>query len=195
MATRLVVSGSVYRAVRSDRRATPLSAAGSLQRSGRYHRAGTFAVLYFALERETVLYETGQRLRTAAGLYDTAVLTHETVEIAVHLLHVVDLTDATVVESLGTSLQELTGSWELYADDRAGAPTQVLGETAFATGTISSLRYPSARHSGRANLAVFPARLGPDESLEVVGCARGAETYLTGTLEGPSRSVHRPKRT
>lgn len=84
---------------------------------------------------------------------------------------VVDLCDASVQATLGTSFQELTGDWATPQANflaRLGAlpPTQVLGQAAHDSGVIHGLCFPSAKNpGGGVNVVVFKDRLvagGPD---------------------------------
>ena len=62
------------------------------------------------------------------------------------------------LELLGTTYQDLTGSW-MYDDD---PPTQRLGRAAYDSAKIVAIRYPSGKWRGETlqrNLVVFRNRL------------------------------------
>jgi len=66
-----------------------------------------------------------------------------------------DLTDAGTLAALGTTEQEMTGTWVKAAHP----PTQVLAQAAYDSGRIAGIKYGSAKHAGGVNLVVFPDRI------------------------------------
>ena len=67
-----------------------------------------------------------------------------------------------VLSSLGTTTQELTGSWRAYLLNEALAPTQQLGAAAFDSDAVSGLWAPSAyatEENPRRNVVLFLDRL------------------------------------
>jgi len=68
---------------------------------------------------------------------------------------ILDLTDPRIRAPLGTTEQELTGSWEIEAEP----PTQRIGRVAFESGRIVGIKYPSAKDRDGDNLVVFSDRL------------------------------------
>jgi RES domain-containing protein len=71
---------------------------------------------------------------------------------------VVDLTDATSLALISTSLQEITGRWGPPFYPRGTAPTQQLGEAVFRQDDTQGIVFPSAR-AGGINLVVFPEKV------------------------------------
>jgi thioesterase domain-containing protein len=71
--------------------------------------------------------------------------------------HVLDLTQPSNQKLLGTTTQELTGSWLLEKN----SPTQRLGRAAYASRRIHAIKYPSSKSTKRiqANLVVFLNRM------------------------------------
>jgi len=87
------------------------------------------------------------------------------------LLEILDLTNAGIQASLGTTVAELTGDWAYIQSTGGTPPTQLLGQEAFATGSILGLQYHSAKNLGKGiGVVVFSDRLTmmPPSSLEVV---------------------------
>jgi RES domain-containing protein len=122
-----------------------------------------FDSLYLAWDPITAMLEV-QTLVLALGavvLVRTAPLTVLTVDGIVS--SVLDLTNPRILKALGTTEQEMTGHWYLSQNP----PTQLLAKTVFGMGTISGIRYASARNPGGVNLVVFPERL-----------SRGSTDYL-----------------
>lgn len=81
---------------------------------------------------------------------------------------ILDLTDPEIQRRLETSLSELTGDWVLSQDlHQQGRgplpPTQLLATIAYKLGTISAIRYRSAKSVQKGvNLMVFSDRLTSD---------------------------------
>jgi len=134
-------------------RKTLLSAAGSAVSDGRYHRAGKAPALYFAKSPIVALAEVGS-LAAVGGKYMMAprapqIITCVHVEIPIGIL---DLTDPSNHGALGTSMQELTGSWLLDVDP----PTIRLGQVTYSLG-IPAIKFPSkfGEKDIEPNLVVF----------------------------------------
>jgi RES domain-containing protein len=139
-------------------RKTLLSTRGAKAFPGRYHKKGGAPALYFADTPLTAIYEVDRAVDLGgiqlAGLANPGIL----ITVSFELSDVLDLTDPAIVSLLGTSNQELTGSW-LNVDP---APTQILGEVAHACGRIIAIKAPSAANRNRGNatnLVVFRDRL------------------------------------
>ncbi len=66
-----------------------------------------------------------------------------------------DLTDAATLTALGTTAQEMTGTWV----STSRPPTQLLGRMAYDSDRIAGIKYASAKHPGGLNLVVFPDRV------------------------------------
>jgi hypothetical protein len=71
------------------------------------------------------------------------------------LNNLLDLTDAATLSALGTTAQEMTGTWAATAQP----PTQLLGQLASDCGRITGIKYASAKRPGGLNLVVFPERI------------------------------------
>ena len=84
-----------------------------------------------------------------------------------HLETVLDVTDPTVQQILGTDMAELTGHWR-QARNRGQIPaTQRLGQAVYDSGLFQAIWYESARVPGTYCLAAFPDRLTAPSFLEV----------------------------
>jgi RES domain-containing protein len=184
---RAALRGPWYRAVNFDHlggpppgspagaRVQPLWAGGASRKGARFtpRASGTGApgaarggidALYLAEDELTPLVEIAGVLRPpgspVALLFEPQVL----MTIDGVLADVLDLTDATAQQALGTTHQELTGSWVVpqsihLAGQGPLPPTQLLGQEAFRSGSIVGLRYPSSKHPSSVGLVVFTARL------------------------------------
>jgi RES domain-containing protein len=143
-------------------RASLLSAEGAKRFPGRYHRKGGAPALYFADTPLTAIFEVDRAVDLGgiqlSGLANPGIL----ISVKFELSDVLDLTDPEIIALLGTSHQELTGSWMSMNP----APTQVLGEAAYETGRIVAIKAPSAanrQHEAATNLVVFRDRLSPKQ--------------------------------
>jgi hypothetical protein len=74
--------------------------------------------------------------------------------------NVLDLTDAATQAALGTTDQEMTGSWV----STTHPPTQLLARLAYDSGRIVGIKYRSAKRPGGLNLVVFPDRIASSGS-------------------------------
>jgi RES domain-containing protein len=155
------LSGCFAHIARYEHRDDLLSAAGSRLAPGRYHIEGGAPALYFAESPVTALVEVEQLLGSEGAL----VLNRRppmllvNVDVTVPAGTVLDLTSGeSVCDALGTSFQELTGSWLLEEDP----PTQRLGQAAYDSNKIVAIRYPSGKWRGatlQRNVVVFRDRL------------------------------------
>jgi RES domain-containing protein len=74
---------------------------------------------------------------------------------AITLTNLLDLTDPAILSALGTTEQEMTGTWV----EAANPPTQVLAQAAFDSGRIAGIKYASAKRPGGLNLVVFTDKI------------------------------------
>jgi RES domain-containing protein len=161
-----VFSGNLSHIVQYKYRHSLLSVRGARLSPGRYHKKGGAPALYFADTPLTALYEVDRAIDLGgieiAGLAAPGII----VSVQFELSDVLDVTDPAVVQLLGTSRQELTGSW-MYQDP---APTQMLGEAAHDSTRIVAIRAPSAARGGEDanNLVVFHDRVDPHRHRMVI---------------------------
>ena len=71
------------------------------------------------------------------------------------LNNLLDLTDSATLTALGTTAQEMTGTWVTTPHP----PTQLLGRMAYDSGRIAGIKYASTKRPGGLNLVVFPDRI------------------------------------
>lgn len=77
--------------------------------------------------------------------------------VSVVLQSVADLTDPSQRSLLDTSIQELTGTWDVYTS--GDAPTQQLGAALYATRRVEGFLAISAKMPLSQTLIVFPQKL------------------------------------
>ena len=145
----------------------PLSSIGSLRVGGRYNIHNQFPALYTSDTPITALRELESLVETAAGLMAVKSPPYLLLSIECHLNAVVDLTELTHQQNLGTNFQESTGLWKPMQTQGQDVPTQLLGSTAYNSNKIEALKVSSARDSGAYNLVIFPDRLSSSSSLEI----------------------------
>ena len=164
-------SGYSYRVIEDRWRSDPLSAMGALQNGGRYNAPGTFSVLYTANSRITAFREVQALFDTPDGQLADAPRNPELVlTLEVTLLCVLDLTDAGICASLGTSREELvslTPSRFILNAQGKNTPTQELGAACCASDRVSALKVPSAAHSDGFCLNIFLDRLFKGEHIAI----------------------------
>lgn len=137
----------------------------------RYNAANSFHVLYASVERDTAQMESRRLFETAAGLA-TVMDTYHLAIMHTEVHRLLNLNHSDVLSALGSSTQELTGSWRSYLLDEALAPTQQLGAAAFSSDAVSGLWAPSAyatEENPRRNVVLFLDRLLGDEYRSLVG--------------------------
>ena len=137
----------------------------------RYNVANSFRVLYASVDRETAQLESRRLVETAAGLAGITSTYHLAV-VNTEVRRLLNLHNPEVLTGLGTSVQELTGSWRAYLLNDTPAPTQELGAASFASGTVSGLWVPSSyttKEHARTNVVLFLDRLLDDEYRSLIG--------------------------
>lgn len=132
----------------------------------------TFPLLYFASDENTALLE----VRAITGRPDPAkssAIGWKTIRVDVRLNHVVDLRGSAEREKVETTVQELTGDWESYANrtstspeisSNPPAPTQRFGAALHSSTKCQGFLTPSTKNPLVANLVVFADRVLVDET-------------------------------
>lgn len=138
-------------------------------------------LLYLALDEQTALFEKRVQFGNPFGdpslvLVNAARMASiVVVDVEVDLRHVVDLTDPTAHDLLGSSAQELTSDWDGYERRQAAgsvlnqptglAPTQMLGWELFQEPNIEGIKTISAKVPTTCSLAIFTHKLTRPGSL------------------------------
>ena len=140
---------------------TPLSALGSLIVGGRYNFIGMFEILYVAPDPQTSVEET---ITNSPFRFPPKVM----LTIEVELQNVLDLGNLQNLAILGIESEKLTLPWRKRQDiDEQEAYTQTIGRLVFESKIFEGLLYPSARVTGKYNLAIFPTLLKSGSSIKV----------------------------
>jgi len=101
------------------------------------------------------------------------------------LNNLLDLTDAATLAALGTTAQEMTGTWAATPLP----PTQLLGQLAYDSGRIAGIRYASAKRPGGLNLVVFSDRI-PIAAANFLECTTRTATSLSASAHDSNGSEH-----
>lgn len=137
--------------------ALPLWGGAAKIRGARFTPQAGFDSVYLAGEPITALLEVQALVIISGGLVPLRTAPWALVTVDGIVSNVLDLTNASILKALGTTEQEMTGSWARGANP----PTQELARAAYDSGRIKGIKYGSAKHPGGENLVVFPERLGP----------------------------------
>jgi RES domain-containing protein len=179
-------SGFTFRVIADRWRASPLSAIGALQRGGRYNPPREFTVLYTADSQFTALREVEALFLDEAGELrgvprdPDLILTLEC-----SLLSVLDLTEAALLEKLGTSYEELTvESPSRFIENARGqtTPTQQLGSASFRSGHISAIKAPSTANQAGFCLDIFSECMFEGEYVRVRDDSAALRAELLGQI-------------
>jgi RES domain-containing protein len=186
---RIALRGPWYRAVNDDHLTgpppgsppgsgvQPLWPGGAARRGARFtprsvapagsNRVGRgIDALYLTEDELTPLVEVAGVLRPAGSAVPLLFEPQVMLTVDGVLSDVLDLTDVAIQQALGTTHQELTGSWllqqSLHSAGRGPLPgTQALGEQAFLSRRVVGMRYPSSKNPQGVGLVVFTSRLQP----------------------------------
>jgi RES domain-containing protein len=162
----------------------PLWSGGAARQGARFtpHATGAAAInsLYCAEDPLTPLIEIADVLRPPGGRLPLRFDPQLLMTLDGELTAILDLTDVTIQQQLGTFPQELTGPWlvpqaRFLAGQGPLPPTQRLAAEAFASKRVAGLRYPSAKHPQGVGVVIFSARLVPGrDELIVVNLPTGS---------------------
>ncbi len=121
----------------------------------RFTPKGGFDSIYIAHDPITAFIEVSALILLPNGPVPVCTPPWVIVTVDGIMNNLLDLTDATTLTALGTTAQEMTGTWVTTRHH----PTQLLGRMAFDSGRIAGIKYASAKYPGGLNLVVFPGRI------------------------------------
>lgn len=151
-----------YDALRSKDPPNALWSGGPKEKGQRFTPPGGPDCLYVSETMPTAITEMRGLFSTVAPLLPFVVIS-----IQVRLDRVLDITNPETQLRLGTSLTELTASWELQMSDNLPVPTHTLAEAAFSTGRFQAIRFASAQVEGEANLMIWTGLVSGSNFVEV----------------------------
>jgi RES domain-containing protein len=121
----------------------------------RFTPIGSHDSIYLAHDPVTAFIEVSAIILLSGGPVPVRTAPWVVVSVDGMLNNLLDLTNAATLAALGTTAQEITGTWAATAHP----PTQLLGGLAYDSGRIAGIKYASAKHPGGLNLVVFPDRI------------------------------------
>ena len=121
----------------------------------RFTPIGRFDSIYLAHDPVTTFMEVSALILLPGGPVPVRTAPWVVVSVDGILNNLLDLTDAATLAALGTTAQEMTGTWVATTHP----PTQLLGGLAYDSGRIAGIKYASTKHPGGLNLVVFPDRI------------------------------------
>ena len=133
----------------------PLWGGAAKLAGARFTPPGGFDSIYLAHDPITAFIEVSALVLLPGGPVPVRTAPWVVVSVDGILNNLLDLTDAATLTALGTTAQEMTGTWAATPHP----PTQLLGRLAFDSGRIAGIKYASAKRPGGLNLVVFPDRI------------------------------------
>jgi hypothetical protein len=138
----------------------------------------TFEVLYLTERPVVAQYEVNDIFGPPElALFKEEKSRYLLIDVSVRLQRVADLTDPSQQALLETSVQELTGNWDVVYP-AGDAPTQKLGMALFASKRLEGFLTISAKVPRCKNLVVFPQKL-----------LRGSELRFDDPISGQVRVI------
>ena len=121
----------------------------------RFTPQGSFDSIYLACDPITAFIEVSALVLLPGGPVPVRSAPWVVVTVDGILNNLLDLTDPAILAALGTTGQEMTGTWV----KSSRPPTQWLGQLAYDSGRIAGIKYASAKHPGGLNLVAFPDQI------------------------------------
>ena len=121
----------------------------------RFTPAGGFDSIYLAHDPITAFIEVSALILLPGGPVPVRSAPWVVITVDGIVNNLLDLTDAATLAALGTTAQEMTGTWATLPHP----PTQLLGQMAYDSDRIAGIKYASAKHPGGLNVMVFPDRI------------------------------------
>jgi RES domain-containing protein len=133
----------------------PLWGGAAKIEGARFTPKGGFDSIYLSASPITALLEVQALVAVPGCMAPLRTAPWALVTVDGMVARVLDLTAPSILNALGTTEQEMTGTWVR----RANPPTQKLALAAYKTGGIAGIKYASAKHPHGVNIVVFPDRL------------------------------------
>jgi RES domain-containing protein len=133
----------------------PLWGGAAKLAGARFTPQGGFDSIYLSHDPITAFIEVSALVQLPGGPVPVRTAPWVVVSVDGILTNLLDLNDPATLAALGTTAQEITGTWA--ATPRP--PTQLLGHLAYDSGRIAGIKYASTKHPGGLNLVIFPDRI------------------------------------
>jgi RES domain-containing protein len=133
----------------------PLWGGAAKMAGARFTPVGGFDSIYLAHDPITAFIEVSALILLPSGPVPVRSAPWVVISVGGIASNLLDLTDPATLAALGTTAQEMTGTWVTQPHP----PTQLLGQLAYNSGRIAGIKYASAKHPGGINIVIFPDRL------------------------------------
>ncbi|MBX3744926.1 MAG: RES family NAD+ phosphorylase [Verrucomicrobiae bacterium] len=133
----------------------PLWGGAAKTAGARFTPAGGFDSIYLGHDPITAFIEVSALILLPGGPVPVRSAPWVVISVDGILNNLLDLTDPATLTTLGTTAQEMTGTWTPLPHP----PTQRLGQLAYDSGRIVGIKYASAKRPGGINVVVFPDRI------------------------------------
>jgi RES domain-containing protein len=133
----------------------PLWGGAAKLAGARFTPKGGFDPIYLAHDPITAFIEVSALVQLPGGPVPVRSVPWVIVSVDGLLNNLLDLNDPPTLAALGTTSQEITGTWAATPHP----PTQLLGRLAYHSRRIAAIKYASAKHPGGLNFVVFPDRI------------------------------------
>jgi RES domain-containing protein len=133
----------------------PLWGGAAKLAGARFTPVGRFDSIYLAHDPITAFIEVSALILLPGGPAPVRSAPWVVISVDGITNKLLDLTDPATLAALGTTAQEITGTWATLPHP----PTQLLGQLAYDSGRIAGIKYASAKHPGGINVVVFPDRI------------------------------------
>ncbi len=147
----------------------PLWSLGPSMSGQRFTPIGGPPALYVAESLQTTLYE-GNALAAALFAHVStrpAIPATITISVKAKLLHVLDLTDLSVVKALGLTKKDLFCRWKELMLRGLEVPTHTLADVAYRIPGLQGIRFPSNQDAAGVNLVIWSRKLKSPCYIEV----------------------------
>jgi RES domain-containing protein len=147
----------------------PLWSLGPGMSGQRFTPIGGPPALYVAESPQTTLYE-GNSL--AASLFAhvatrPAIPATVTISVRAKLLHVLDLSDESILETLGLTQDDLFCAWKELMLKGLEVPTHTLADVAYGVTGLQAIRFPSNQDATGVNLVIWTRKIKSPCYIEV----------------------------
>ena len=130
----------------------PLWGGAAKLQGARFTPSGGFDSIYLANDPITAFIEVSALILLPDGPVPVRSVPWVVITVDGIVNNLLDLTDPATLAALGTTAQEMTGTWVATPHP----PTQLVGRLAYDSGRISGIKYASAKNPGGINLVVYP---------------------------------------
>ena len=157
-----------YGALHSMEPPDALYALGPSKQGQRYTPVGGPPALYVADKAYTSFAEVTHAITSSVRQFNSPPQPPLVVfAVSVHLEHILDLTDNSILKALGTTIAELQGPWADQMASGIDVPTHLLATAVYKTNRFQGIKYHSKEHPGGVDLIIWTDKLKAPSFIEV----------------------------